>query len=747
VNRVAQVRSTRPTAVSALVMSPIEAMTSSESTMVNGAGHLLKIPFMFTRFNLNAFMTLTGLNGMDQAAAMFFDQRRTPGVLGRLGAIGKADPYDYEGVPRMDLSNVIESVDLSRAFVRSAVSQTGLMAMGMMAGSLGLGGEDEEARRRRRLAEYMNVPNYLDPREAANDWRWKDAIFLDNISPLDNLFRNETGHSAVVPHWITRQFLSPVLGMQRFFETGNVREIWYGFQDAIAVMPNSVIGLWRDADLTGKLLADAAADLENVPEKELQVSQLFINMVGVYEKALIENSFVNSLRSAGDEFDRNPWLVPMTAEENTGELDRLQGSNLPQQTNALVQYQTDGENPENRVAFMTRNGVDALFHQYAENNATAAILMSLFTGQLGGDSSYARKNMAVRQREVSLGETPQAEAEALILANFLSQGGQVKRTKMEILQTLKARDQAAGVWWDQEKLEAEAEQIYAAESGEEYELAILDPEGKELLGQDGAKAVFKSVKDGIIKIGDPSLAGISISQEMRDKIATEWMSELIQEGVDLGLSDEAAMYRADRFWWGDKNDPGTPGLRALIYDKKIPSKNVATYDQLNVTYVLGPDGKPWATPFDRQSVSQALGIPIPHRIVRPTNGTTLDKRGNVVDLVKGVNTGFAGIVPTQLESDIKPNDQAAEDAKSKTYTPSNKPYNRKPWKRFGSGGGGYGSGGGYYGNFQRMLPIPDAQAMRTDGIQMINSNTPYVRRASVHRERITSERGRLKQWQ
>lgn len=738
-NRLAQVRSTKATVASKIIMKPLDTMCDSGSATLNGAGHFLKIPFLFTRFNMNALMTITGLNALDTTAAMFFDQRRKPELLKRMSALARKETYDPDFAARMDLSDVLDGIDLSRVFVRSMVTQTGLMMAGMLAGNLGLGGEDEEERKRRRLAHWLNIPYYLDPREAQNDFRWTDAIFLDNVPILDTIFRNETGHSAVVPHWILRQFLSPVLGMGRFFETGDVREISHGFWDAASAIPNSITNLWTEADMTARLLAEAAQDPEggNTPEVQSRNTQLFVNIVGMYEKALIENSFINSVINGKDKYDRDPWVVPMTADENTGELDRQQGSDLPQPTDALIPYQTEGDDPENRAAYMTRRGMDAQLHAYSENNHTAAMLMSLFTGQWGRDSDYLRQNMAPKVRTVQTAETTKQEAEALIAATYMGLGSQQFMTKDEIVRKLQMREQAAGRNWDQADLESEAEQIWEVENGPNHALSIFK-DGEELIAKDGAKGVFKSLQKGLINFRDPALAGISISFEMREEIAEEWMTELIQEGVDLGLSEQSAGFRARRLWYGDDTDPTAPGLRELLFSKDIPYKNEAKYNQLNVMYVLGPDGLPWATPFQRQGLAQSLGIPLPHTMAPSAPGTTKDARGNTVDLVRGINTGQAALEPVQLP---EPTDKPLEKALSKSYTPSRTPYGRR-----GYGGGG-GGGGDYWPPFQRMMPLPDGTAPRTDNIPMINTQTPYIRRASIHRQRIQSERGRLKQWQ
>ena len=752
-NAVKQARGAKSTMMGNLVMSPIDKMAKSENLLVNSAGHLLKIPFLFTRFNANMLITLSGLSGLDQMTAMFFDGRQRPQLIKRLMNRAKQGEHDVNTPEYWDNTDVLESIDLSRAFVRGAVTQTGLMTMAMLASGFSLGGEDDEERRRKRLATYLNTPYYHDPNKASNDFRWTEAIFLDNVPVLSSLYLNETKHSAVVPHWIFRQFLSPILGMMRFFETGNSLEIAHGFYDAASVLPTSVLRLKNEADLTHQLLVEAAADDGMIPEKEDKVRQLFTNIVFVYEKALIENAFINGLYQAADDYDRNPWAIQQMA---NGTIVREQGTNEPVATEALRTVPTEGEGPQAlKDKYMTRTGGDALMHQYAEGNATAAVLMSILPWVQGQDTTYLRGNMVTKKQYVQLDPTPKDQIQALVYAAYLGRGGQDFVTKEEIIGQIKQREQAAGRYWKQHEVEAEADKIYA--TLKDKPLTIFDKTGKEVMSQDGKSAVFRSLRDGVIKLDDPAIRGFNVSQAERDAIAEEITSDLVQEGVDLGLSDQAAKFRMRRIWYGDSTNPSAPGLREILYDKKIPSKPYAEYDQLNVTYTLGPDGKPWATPFQRANVAQVLGIPMPHTMPRPAPGTTYDQRGNVVDLVRGINTGLAAIVPRPVATDIEANDDAVEKAEAKKYTPGGSGYTRRPWRNFGrrrfGGFGGFGGGGGGFGGggfgpqFRDLRALPGGVSARVDDVQNINVNNPIIRRADVRRERITSERGRLKQWQ
>lgn len=815
VNAVGNIRSQKNTVVAKLIMRPIETLCAQEG-IGTWVGHALKIPFLFTRFNVNALTYLTGMTGMDQMLAMTLSGRESPW---RSWFIRRRSEDPNLKFKPMDFNDAIETLDLSRLFVRGMVTQTGLFTLGMMGASLlGLGGEDEEEKRRRRQATYLGIPRVYDPQKASNDFRYQDAIFLDSIPMLGTLFKkDENGRSAVVPHWVMRQFTSPLMGVVRFFETGDIRLISEGFLDGISAIPNSVLNLYRDADLTAKLLQESAEADSRVetPEKLSTTTLLGISIVGMYEKALIENQFVNGIRSAFDRYDRNPWLVAMTNPEDGGSLNLQQGSNLPQQTDALQQYQREvpvlddngepvlddnGEvvmQPVSGLAYMTRSGGDAYLHQYAENNATAAVLLSLFTGQLGGPSSYARKNMVEKTVNVPINAVDNKTLESLVYARYFGAGGSGLLTQDDIGSILKTQAEARDEWWNQGDIDSQAGKLYkqqveqfdalkaalipqleqrnamtGAESTPEQVEAEADAmadammmgtsiskNGREELTLDGQEAMVKSLMAGMVTFDDPGFQGFYASQEQRDLLQARILDRIVQDGVNRGMTETAAKFRANRYYFGDSTDPSSPGLREILYSNKIPSKPSAEYNQLNASYVIGPDGKPWATPFPRQSIVQALGVPVPAGMIRPANSSMgLDERGNATDLVKNINTGRAALEPVQVEGQVTPNDSILDEIKKKTYTPKDTVAGRSSFggfRRYGGGysRGGYSRGGGGGGGFipnsyiTRMNYFTGMGAARIDNMPMINTNSPLIRRADVRRERVSSQRGRLKQWQ
>jgi hypothetical protein len=773
--RLGQVRGTRNTVVNKFIMKGVDSLCASDRMIFAGTGHLALLPLQFNRFAMNQFMTLTGLNFFDQMLAVHLHgKKKGDSLLVRSinRTLGRDDPRagDY------DMSDVIDSLDLSRAVARTGVSQTAFMMAGFMANGWGLGGEDEEMRRRRRMAMYMDVPLQYDPRRAENDFVNADAIWLDSVPSFFGIgdalkthyMDPETGRSSMVPHWILQQFTSPMLGIQRFFETGDIREVGYGFLDAAQVLPYSVLNIWNEAEVTARLLADAAKteDLGKDAEAQAQTYSFFTKVAAIYEKMLVESTFVNTIRNGYDEFDRNPWFVPQTDE--TGNIVMAEGyNNKPLRTDALVDdiqmqqkrdengnplVDEDGQpvmEPLVDTSYRTRTGSQAAMHQYAENNFTFAVIASLISGQLGDESSYWRKNMVNTEQYVALPKSTEADLEALVMSAYIGQGGQQNFTFEETVKVIKAQYEAANIYWKQDQVEKDAKAVLEAHS-EIGALSVISPEGRELITDEGMEAVFRGLQGGTVTLEDASLQGIHADKAMRDRIAGRITEGLIKEGIEYGLSEEQAMYRMRRFWYGDSTNPATAGgLRALIYSNAIPQSDTQRYDQLNVTYAIGPDGKPWATPFERASIWSAV-LPVAKTTLASGPGMSKDKtRGKDTDELLGINTGMHGLV-RQQEEPLEPDDKPMEKAAAKDYTKADTGVSRSPWKKFGRSG--YGGGGGYSSNarpyFQRMQPLPSGgESPRIDGIRQVNTSNPYIRRSQVREERISSERGRLKQWQ
>ena len=786
-NRVAEVKGMRATVLSNAMMGSIGAMTASPRRSVNFAGHAVKIPFLFTRFNANAMTSLMGLGGLDQMTAMFLSNRQHErGALGNLNTtvgkavaamrgeayidqgqgnlnttVGKAaaamrgEAYIDQGQDNMGMENVLEGVDLTRPFVKGAMTHVGLMFAGLAAQGLNFSGEDEETKRRRRIAAYTNTPYYFDPRRVENDFLHADAVFMDWMPDWMSMpFRAAPGvdggtRAYAKPHWIVRQFLSPIVGMERFLNDGDARHIKWGFLDAYSAIPTAVVRLFTDADVTADALIETAKDEDALGDEAntANVSQLILSAVGMYERALFESSFANGLRNANDEFDRNPYARPDTLD---GVVVR-DGDGDPVATDELEAFR-DPETGEVRRGYANREGSDARKHQYAENNLTAALALSVFSGQWGTDSSFLRKNMVVKTPKFELDEFTRAEAEAAVLMAFRGQTnlGNIDQPEIsvdEMSAQLLEDAVATGTFMSPEERLAKAKEIIAARGEGHGALSLLDKEGQEILTKDGARGVLRGLEKGSVKFGDDVLAGVYITEEMRTEIQEEWTDELIVEGLQLGLHESVARARAKRIWYGRTfEDPNAIGLQHILWSTDIPRKGSVEYKQLNLTYAMGPDGKPWATPFSRDKMAGVFGIPTPIKSVFSTeNGLGVDNRGKVTDAIYGINTGLHGLKRVEEEASFFEPPEVDFDKKV-DYDAKDKPKNgwvNYPKRKYGGGGGG-GGGGGY---FSRMYALPRANVPYGNSIPNINTSNPMIRRAFIRRERVWSERGRLKQWQ
>ena len=746
----AQARSLKATTWSVLAKSVYEPLSAHTNVGINVASNiLLKLPLLFSGYALNVASTITGLQGISDALAMFTDGReKSPFLLRTQAAMRGIDVNEYVGKygSKTDMSEVLEGIDLSRSFVRAGVTHTSLMAFGLLAGNLGLTGEDDEERRRRRAAELQGAAFVYDPRKMANDFRNADALWF--------------GNTAVQMPWIAKQFISPIIGMERFFDTGDTRHITWGFQDALGSFPLINTMSWRDAVETGNDFIEMANDSADKGTKEglTESHNLLTSMVGTYERMLFENAFVNQIYQASDKYDRNPYVQPMLDSDEVTQVDSM---GQPRPTDALRPY--FDEDPETgkmvlKQGYQSRDQSSATLHSLTENRATLAGALSIFTGL--GDSSFFRQNMAIKTRSVEAPLTTSDEARAAVRALSGQQGGQAMLTPEESLNRLRNAG-VGGKYARNSELEPIAAKDAAAAGV--APLSVLDAKGKEILTKDGAKAVLRGLAKGSVNLGDASLAGLHITFEQREEIAAEWMQDIIQEGIDLGLDKTKATKRMNRLWYGPQDDPKIQGLGDILFSKDISYSDTLEYNQLNTTFVKGPDGLPWATGFGRSALFGSVKFQTQIEPDKNQKGDyvgvmSVDERFNSVDMAAGQNLGMRALepinapVPTDVEIG-KAIEKAIEKAAGQQYAPL-EPFGNSS----GGGGGGYGRRGGGYGGgggggyapnvfFSRMNPFPNQRAPYADGIPFINTSNPILRRADVRRERVWSERGRLKQWQ
>ena len=721
---IANLRSLKPTPVSKFISGIYEPLSKNPNLFVNTAANLgLRIPLIFSNYAINVGTNIMGLQAPMAMLATVLNGRKNPmaGIQSWLAG----DGYNKEDV-NFDMSTVMEGLDLSKAMVQGAITHTTLFTLAMAAGGLGLTGGDEEERRRRKAMKYQTGQIVYDPRDIINDFRNADSVYLDWLPfGMGGMFAipdpegvNSSDSMAQV-HWILRQFVSPLLGMERWMETGDVRHIGWGFADAIGSMPLVNSASWTDATETFARLMNTAPDADAEAELDAALDAWGVLLTGVayYERMLMENSFINMLYQQSDKYDRDPWVLPKTDVDGNIIRPRL---DQPVPSQALEDYvdPITGEVQQGRKGF---DWWDATLHGFTENRGTLALMFSLFSGNgLGG--STIRTNMVPKTRTIDKPELDQTGAESLLMGLYSSANG-------------------SG--------------LMSVEGNPSYLLSAYDEFGRESLNENGAAAVVHGVWKGSVKLGSPALEGVFITKDMREQIQANLMSSLIQEGVDLGLSEYDAKGRMYDIWYGPKEDPEVVGLGDILWSDKIPYKQSDQYLQLNTTYVIGPDGRPWATGVSRDNLSTLFGFNPLQRYQAGDVGLPTDSSLNAVDPAAAINTGLRSLekvdeswdVPTPEEIG-KSIEDALKDAMAKSYSGNNEGNGGYRYGYRSGGGGGRGRGGGGGGGYSYRLNSPERNdATYARNTPFVNVDNPMLRRATIRRERFSSERGRLKPWQ
>lgn len=773
-NAIAQLRSLKATPLSLTLRGIYEPMSSSTNSATNFLGNvLLKLPMLFSGYAMNVLTTITGMQGASDLFAMAIEGRKRgpASIFGRIQALFAGVEFDGSKYDEaFDMSTVLEGIDLTRSFIRGGLTHTGLFMLGMMAGGLGLSGEDDEAKKRRKMAALQGAGFLYDPRQIENDFRNADAVFLDWLPGFDKYFKvtpGPDGRSMAQTHWMLKQFVSPMIGMERFFETGDFRQVTWGFQDALGSFPLINTLMWDDAVTTAHEFASMADEEAKLggPTNMVAAAGLLANGVGVYERMLFENAFANMVYTSFDRYDRNPYALPQR--DSDGDIQK-DIENEPYEQDLGLQSFIDPESGELVRGYESRDPASGALHALTENRATLAFALTAFSGLVGvEDNDWFRRNQVVKTRSQEKATITQDQAEALIRLELEKQGGLPSLTAEEIKGALIQRNIANNVFQQPDQLQAEADAI--ARSGGVAPMSVLDKDGREHLTMDGAEAIFRGLFKKTVRLDDLSLQGAYITYPMREAIAQKWTKDLVQEGIELGLDQTKATSRMKRLMYGEFGT-SQEGLAEILF--KTPengglsySDNM-TYNQLNTTYVMGPDGRPWATGATRGGILGALGLKPLNRYyvseMPETMGT--DSRLNSTDRINGVNTGLRALelvdesryIPTDVEIG-KAIEKAIEDAAKADYTPLT-PFKKTSggngWVNYGRGGygssrrrgySGYSSGGNAY--FTRMYTMPGQNLPYGNNIPFINTSNPITRRADIRRERVWSERGRLKQWQ
>jgi hypothetical protein len=169
---------------------------------------------------------------------------------------------------------------------------------------------------------------------------------------------------------------------------------------------------------------------------------------------------------------------------------------------------------------------------------------------------------------------------------------------------------------------------------------------------------------------------------------------------------------------------------------------------------------PWATGLGRNILGNFWGMNPLQRYNGKGDGSnlTLDNRLNATDEMANLNTGMRNLEkvhsswanPTD-EAILKAIQDGLEKVRQEVRHPGWTDYAKKgftPYGRSGGysrGGGGYGGGGGGY---AYKLNGPERNnATYGSNDPYIRVDNPIIRRASIRRERFSSTRGRLNQWQ
>ena len=722
--RVAQMRSLRKTALGMSISWIYDSLGNARNPILKNTSDIfLRIPLMYSTFMANIATNMLGLQVVNDFTLMFMNGRRK-GLFGGIAAALRGDSFQSGTQEQFDFRDALDTIDLTRSAVSSGVSLSALAFGASVIGDL-FGGEDEEERRRRLAMKYQTGSVLYDPRSLVNDWRNSEAIYLDAFPPLAALFgKTEGGQTPVLPHWIIKQFISPLIGIQKAMDTGNLEQIAWGFQEAVGSMPIWNETLAIDAHQTFEtLMAQARETAKNEDGMDPEVAQMaamgFLTRgIMAYESMILESSFANLVYQNLDKYDRDPFKIPDRLVDGTIVRNR---ADVPAPTTMLEEF-FDPETGEIRKGYESRDYFQGTLYGYSENRMTLAFLLSLGTGFQ--DQTMWRQNMVPKTRTIQKEEMTIENAESLVMAAFNQTGFADDLTAVPTPTT----DDASWVLSE-----------------------FID--GHERLTDDGAEAVIKGLWMGTVSLESEALKGLYIPFEMRERLQTILLDKFMQEGVDIGLSQQDAERRAKLIWYGPYDDASVPGLSDIVWSDRIPYGRDMQYYQLNTTYITGPDGKPWATGLARNNFMAALGFPVqPYYTDATSPGLPTDERLNAFDPGANLNTGMRALekvddswkIPTPEEIG-KSIEDAIDKLADKIYTPSPR------YAAYGGGGyrgGRYGGGGGGGGGRNPFMPFvngmntPYSDAIRDIYIQNVN-----VRRADIRRERFSSDRGRLKQWQ
>ncbi|QQO39377.1 hypothetical protein SEA_CRUNCHYBOI_34 [Microbacterium phage CrunchyBoi] len=690
----------------------INAAIKSPNGIIATSANLAKGLTMFQNFFWTTGMITTGTQGLNAILAVLMQGNKTGHVYGNLmGRItGNKENADQLGVDLMQ--QILGQTNLAQAMLRGQVSLMHVFMLGLMAGSLGLTGEDDEERRRRRQQMYQGLAPWSDPADILNDFRNTDAIYFDNIPLLGELFQvpNNEGQperSPVELHWTLKLFASPVMGMSDFLDTGNVEYLLSGFRDAVGALPFTNVLQWNDAEETARTLAAAAAagSTEAVePGQYADAMNPLMSAVFLLERVTMENAFISNIFNNSDKYNRNPWVYAGIDESGNIIVDQ---TGVPTSSEAQQYLQNDdGTTFEGE---MYRESVDGQNRAVISQRPVLSTMLNLLFGTTGTINSFSRYDMVPSE-----------------LIQFKQELG--------------------------------------FEDASLLMLSIWDPyQNREVLTRDGADALIQSLGMGTVKVGDPALDGIYIDIPTRQAVAEDLYKRIFIEGVEvLGLTEQESQKRLDAIWYGNPNNPNAVPLYDVIWNKGefagegkgISWAPTTAYRQLNTTWAMGPDGKMWATGMQRGTVYSAFGLNpfMGSQAAENPSNLGLDGNLNNTDFLTNKNLGRRGLERVG-DWDI-PNDEdiikAIEESTDRMMEglrdlgrPDYDSFARRGGYSTGGGRRGGGGGGGGYSNNALMPFLNAMKNPYADNIPSMYINNINVRRANIRRERFSSERGRL----
>ena len=670
---------------------------------------------MFANYGFNAAMNVLGLNGMDHVISVMMSGRERGAVnkflMKSLHRVAGSDPDSVSDT--YDLTDTMQYLDAGVAMIRGQVSLTSVLAAAGVFAALGLGGDDEEDRRRKARARHQKVAYLFDPMDIANDFRNGDVLFLENVPFISSFFQvtgddnGETGRAMAQMNFITKALLSPALGFAKFMSSGNTSDIVAGFEDALTSLPLVNTMMWGETlDTFDALASEAKAHQDTgTSNGELVGWSYLFKGVMVMERFLFENAFVNEVYQSVDKYDRDNWAK--VAQEN-GSLTR-DGSGETERAGELTAIQGDTEeetfNEDGTVnyKYTTASDDEAAINAMGEKRFGVGLLSKLASTVVPGMTSAWRYDQAVKQRTFTKEEFTADEGYALVMG----------------LQSGMSAD--------------------------------------ELLGENG----------------DATLTQKYLSADTRKEVLAMIKTTIRDKGEKAGLNDYQINKNISTVLYGDSTNPDSIAAADILwgnYEWKdvIPYKQTVRYNQLNTNYVEGPDGKFYATGVLRHDFANFFAtnvLGLSRYIESRDSNLGTDEKLNMVDRLAGINTGLRGL--ERIETMTADELQAAEDAakaeeaaaegedKDKDEKDDDSSSNKKRgWVNYGRRGygrrgysrrGGVGGGGGGY---AAKLNAPDAvRNPYGNDVRGAYLDTISPRRSTIRRERTDSEKGRLKPWQ